>query len=304
MEAENVIQNSMKYINDHMEEALTVGQIAEMAGYSEYHFSRMFRQKTGISVMEYVKGERLRRASVEIRNGSKIVDVAIKYGWESHNGFTKAFKKAFGYCPALLRAMVIGMEQLGGMSMNRKTIVGPDEHAEKQVLFEAVKERIKEENPEEDVRNLEQIYLYACQIYQGKKRYSGDEYITHPLHTALLLADMEAEPETILAGLFCDALKKTETTMEDLRKYLPKKVADLIEEKAAAESDRETELWEQVTLLRIAERLHNMKTIEWMDEEQRKKRAVETLEIFLPLAEKTGNHEIAEELKTLAEENL
>ena len=195
MEAENVIQNSMKYINDHMEEALTVGQIAEMAGYSEYHFSRMFRQKTGISVMEYVKGERLRRASVEIRNGSKIVDVAMKYGWESHNGFTKAFKKAFGYCPALLRAMVIGMEQLGGMSMNRKTIVGPDEHAEKQVLFEAVKERIKEENPEEDVRNLEQIYLYACQIYQGKKRYSGDEYITHPLHTALLLADMEAEPE-------------------------------------------------------------------------------------------------------------
>ena len=304
MEAENVIQNSMKYINDHMEEALTVGQIAEMAGYSEYHFSRMFRQKTGISVMEYVKGERLRRASVEIRNGSKIVDVAMKYGWESHNGFTKAFKKAFGYCPALLRAMVIGMEQLGGMSMNRKTIVGPDEHAEKQVLFEAVKERIKEENPEEDVRNLKQIYLYACQIYQGKKRYSGDEYITHPLHTALLLADMEAEPETILAGLFCDALKKTETTMEDLRKYLPKKVADLIEEKAAAESDRETELWEQVTLLRIAERLHNMKTIEWMDEEQRKKRAVETLEIFLPLAEKTGNHEIAEELKTLAEENL
>ena len=304
MEAENVIQNSMKYINDHMEEALTVGQIAEMAGYSEYHFSRMFRQKTGISVMEYVKGERLRRASVEIRNGSKIVDVAMKYGWESHNGFTKAFKKAFGYCPALLRAMVIGMEQLGGMSMNRKTIVGPDEHAEKQVLFEAVKERIKEENPEEDVRNLEQIYLYACQIYQGKKRYSGDEYITHPLHTALLLADMEAEPETILAGLFCDALKKTETTMEDLRKYLPKKVADLIEEKAAAESDRETELREQVTLLRIAERLHNMKTIEWMDEEQRKKRAVETLEIFLPLAEKTGNHEIAEELKTLAEENL
>lgn len=304
MEAENVIQNSMKYINDHMEEALTVGQIAEMAGYSEYHFSRMFRQKTGISVMEYVKGERLRRASVEIRNGSKIVDVAMKYGWESHNGFTKAFKKAFGYCPALLRAMVIGMEQLGGMSMNRKTIVGPDEHAEKQVLFEAVKERIKEENPEEDVRNLEQIYLYACQIYQGKKRYSGDEYITHPLHTALLLADMEAEPETILAGLFCDALKKTETTMKDLRKYLPKKVADLIEEKAAAESDRETELWEQVTLLRIAERLHNMKTIEWMDEEQRKKRAVETLEIFLPLAVKTGNHEIAEELKTLAEENL
>ena len=70
------------------------------------------------------------------------------------------------------------------------------------------------------------------------------------------------------------------------------------------EADMETDLLEQVTLLRLAERLHNMKTIEWIDEEQRKKRAAETMEIFLPLAEKTGNHEIAEELKTLAEENL
>ena len=66
----------------------------------------------------------------------------------------------------------------------------------------------------------------------------------------------------------------------------------------------ETDILEQVTLLRLAERLHKMKTIEWIDEEQRKKRAAETMEIFLPLAEKTGNHEIAEELKTLAEENL
>ena len=56
------------------------------------------------------------------------------------------------------------------------------------------------------------------------------------------------------------------------------------------EADMETDLLEQVTLLRLAERLHNMKTIEWIDEEQRKKRAAETMEIFLPLAEKTGNH--------------
>ena len=69
--------------------------------------------------MEYVKREKLQRASVEIRSGKKIMDAALKYGWESHNGFTKAFKKEFGYCPALLRAMVISMQRLGGKSMGR-----------------------------------------------------------------------------------------------------------------------------------------------------------------------------------------
>ncbi|WP_158099305.1 AraC family transcriptional regulator [Drancourtella sp. An57] len=304
MEAGTIIRKSKEYIEKHIDEVLTVAKIAGTVGYSEYHFSRIFRQETGVSVMEYVKSEKLRRASGDIRNGAKIVDTAVKYGWESHNGFTKAFKKEFGYCPALLRAMVMSMKQLGGKNMNEGMTGRPEEHAEKQMLFEKLKERVLTLNPEEDVRNLEQIYLYACQIYQGMKRYSGDEYITHPLHTALLLADMEAEPETILAGLFCDALKKTEATMKELRKYLPEKTADLIEAKAAEEADMETDLLEQVTLLRLAERLHNMKTIEWIDEEQRKKRAAETMEIFLPLAEKTGNHEIAEELKTLAEENL
>lgn len=303
MEAGTIIRKSKEYIEKHIDEVLTVAKIAGTVGYSEYHFSRIFRQETGVSVMEYVKSEKLRRASGDIRNGAKIVDTAVKYGWESHNGFTKAFKKEFGYCPALLRAMVMSMKQLGGKNMNEGMTGRPEEHAEKQVLFEKLKERVLTLNPQEDVGKLEQMYLYACQIYQGMKRYSGDEYITHPLHTALLLAEMEAEPETIYAGLFCDSLKKTDVTLVELRKHLPEKTADLLEEKMREETCEGT-LWEQAALIRLAERLHNMKTIEWIDEEQRKKRAAETMEIFLPLAEKTGNHEIAEELKTLAEENL
>lgn len=158
------------YIEKHIDEVLTVAKIAGTVGYSEYHFSRIFRQETGVSVMEYVKSEKLRRASGDIRNGAKIVDTAVKYGWESHNGFTKAFKKEFGYCPALLRAMVMSMKQLGGKNMNEGMTGRPEEHAEKQMLFEKLKEMVLTLNPEEDVRNLEQIYLYACQIYQGMKR--------------------------------------------------------------------------------------------------------------------------------------
>ena len=58
------------------------------------------------------------------------MDTAVKYGWESHNGFTKAFKKEFGYCPALLRAMVMSMKQLGGKNMNEGMTGRPEEHAE------------------------------------------------------------------------------------------------------------------------------------------------------------------------------
>ena len=110
MEAGTIIRKSKEYIEKHIDEVLTVAKIAGTVGYSEYHFSRIFRQETGVSVMEYVKSEKLRRASGDIRNGAKIVDTAVKYGWESHNGFTKAFKKEFGYCPALLRAMVMSMK--------------------------------------------------------------------------------------------------------------------------------------------------------------------------------------------------
>lgn len=304
MEAGTIIRKSKGYIEKHIDEALTVAKIAGAAGYSEYHFSRIFRKETGVSVMEYVKSEKLRRASEEIRNGAKIVDTAVKYGWESHNGFTKAFKKEFGYCPALLRAMVMGMEQLGGKNMNEEMAEKPEEHAEKQMLFEKLKESILTLNPQEDVRKIEQIYLYACQIYRGMKRYSGDEYITHPLHTALLLTDMEADPEIICAGLFCDVWKKTSVTMEELREHLPKKTADLLEGKMRRENNMEGESCGEIDLLLLAERLHNMKTIEWLDEEQRKRRAEETIEMFLPLAEKTGNTMVAKELKALAEKNL
>ena len=93
--------------------------------------------------MEYSKnGKNLQRASVEIRSGKKI------HGCSAENmdgslimGFTKAFKKEFGYCPALLRAMVISMQRLGGKSMGRTVNGRVDEHATKEQLFEILKKK-------------------------------------------------------------------------------------------------------------------------------------------------------------------
>ena len=88
-----IVEQSKEYIKKNIERSLTVAEIAGAVGYSEYYFSRLFKNETRTSVMEYVKREKLQRASVEIRSGKKIMDAALKYGWESHNGFTKALKR-------------------------------------------------------------------------------------------------------------------------------------------------------------------------------------------------------------------
>lgn len=295
-----IVEQSKEYIKKNIERSLTVAEVAGAVGYSEYYFSRLFKNETRTSVMEYVKREKLQRASVEIRSGKKIMDAALKYGWESHNGFTKAFKKEFGYCPALLRAMVISMQRLGGKSMGRTVNGRVDEHATKEQLFEILKKKVIQMYPSVDEKEIQYIYEYACEIYHGMERYSGDEYITHPLHTAILLADMETEYHTICAGLFCDVMQKRLVDRKELKKHLAEEVVELVV--GAGKEDLETreERKEQIVLIRLATRLHNMRTIDYMDGQQRKRRAEETCEIFVPLAEKTGNYEIAKELRELS----
>ncbi len=77
-----IVEQSKEYIKKNIERSLTVAEIAGAVGYSEYYFSRLFKNETRTSVMEYVKREKLQKASVEIRSGKKIMDTALKYGWE------------------------------------------------------------------------------------------------------------------------------------------------------------------------------------------------------------------------------
>lgn len=94
----------LRYIDDTVEQSPTLADIARRAGYSPYHFSRVFSRVMGESVMEYVRGRKLEHAAADIARGERLLDVALRYGFESHEGLTRAFKRRFGVTPRAFRA--------------------------------------------------------------------------------------------------------------------------------------------------------------------------------------------------------
>ena len=101
-----IIQTSADYIDTHLKDPLSVDALADMAGFSPYYFCRLFSLYMEMPVMEYVRRRRLTKAATEICAGRRILDVAMDYGFESHNGFSKAFRKVYGYSPDEYRRRV------------------------------------------------------------------------------------------------------------------------------------------------------------------------------------------------------
>ncbi len=101
MNRSQTLQSILYYIDDHITNDITSALVAEKAGYSVYHFSRIFTETVGISVMSYVTWRKLQYALYDLSLGEKVIDVAIKYGFETHGGFTKAFVHWFGFPPSL-----------------------------------------------------------------------------------------------------------------------------------------------------------------------------------------------------------
>ena len=97
------IQASLDYIEDHLKDDLTAETLARIAGFSPYHYYRVFQAYIGKPVMEYIRCRRLAYAVVELAQGRRILDVALDYGFETHNGFSKAFRKVYGCSPEVYR---------------------------------------------------------------------------------------------------------------------------------------------------------------------------------------------------------
>lgn len=97
----------LQYIDENLCETISLNELANIAGYSEYYFTRLFKANMNVTVMEYACRRRLIKALEDILAGKKIIDTAMKYGWQSHSGFTKTFNREFGFSPSLLRAMTI-----------------------------------------------------------------------------------------------------------------------------------------------------------------------------------------------------
>jgi GTP pyrophosphokinase len=295
-----LIFESQKYIEQHLEEKLSVSVIAEVFGYSEYHFSRMFSEYVGMSVMEYVKRRRLMKAAEDILGGMKIIDAAVKSSYESHSGFTKAFKKEFGYSPSLLGTIQMQLNELkGGNHMSKLFLKQIDEMESKENLYGILLECLDKNQIAYDVNNIKRAYEFSTKAYDGLYRHSGTEYITHPLNVAIILADVGANESTIIAGLMCDILTKTYICIKELEKNFPTQVIDIM--KGIADFDEKSP-WEQedIVMVKLAERLHNMRTLKFMDESRWKEKAVETIEAFIPLARKLGNNALMEEMNKLA----
>lgn len=273
-----------RYIRSHAKEALSIQGLAAQFGYSAYHFSRMFREEMGVTLMEYVKQQRLYGAAREIGNGRKILDAALEYGYETHSGFTRAFRSQFGYSPAFLKAFRIGealekgdWEQMGLYLRETKVHELPEE------LFAELLQVIREEGIVCDENHVRETYELAAKLYEGRMRKSGDAYLTHPLNTAILLGDMGADEDTICAGLLHDVWEMA----ADPEAYLSEApvtpdMAVILRE--YRDFDRYSSGEERAVLVALADRLHNMRTIEFTDPATWQERAKVTLEVYGPLA--------------------
>ena len=302
MELRTVILDSLKYIEENInEETIKAEDIAQNAGYSLYYFSRIFKRETGLSIMEYVKERRLIKASEEIASGKKIIDIALNYGYQSHGGFTKAFKNKFGFSPILLRAFNLQINFLGGNhDMKHVFMKSNDIHASKEELYAILTATMNDNMIGYDHEKIKKAYEFACMAHSDKKRYSGDDYVTHPINVAILLAEMEASEDVIIAGLLHDIIiEKTCIPIEEVRKDFSDKIADII--LRSVEFDRNDNITDEaVIMVKIADRLHNMRTIKFIDESHWKDKAKETLEIFLPIAAKMNNEKVMAELNDLS----
>lgn len=183
----------------------------------------------------------------------------------------------------------------------------------------ALIEQMKSYTPDLDADGIMAAVEFAKHMHEGQTRMSGEPYYTHPLEVAGILADMRMDPATIKTAILHDTLEDTPATYEDLAKKFSPEVADLvngvskltkIESQTAqgkqAENFRKLVLAMsediRVLLVKLADRLHNMRTLHHFDDRPDKRRRIaqETLEIYAPLAERIGIHKIKEELEDLA----
>lgn len=296
-----IMLDSLKYIEANINETITAEDIAKQAGYSLYYFSRMFKKQVGLSVMEYVTERRLIRASEDIVNGSKIIDVALDYGYQSHSDFTKAFKNRFGFSPSLLRGFSFQVNWLGGnCNMSHVFMKNTGVHAEKEELYTLLITTINENMLDYDQEEIKKAFEFACRAHVGEKRYSGDDYITHPINVAIILTEMGASEDTIIAGLLHDIdFEKNSRYLDEVENGFSDRIVKIIKGVRKLNANGDV-IDEEVVMVKLADRLHNMRTIEFIDEVRWKEKAKETLDIFAPMAAKLNNEKLLAEFNDLS----
>src|SRR5574341_1396246 len=185
------------------------------------------------------------------------------------------------------------------------------------IRFEDLVEKVRAYSPEADLELLRRAYVFSAFEHKGQVRHSGEPYMVHPLEVADFLAELKLDVVTVAAGLLHDVVEDTLTTPERIREKFGEDVAHIVEgvtkigaipfsssEERQAENFRKMLLAMvddiRVILVKLADRVHNMRTLHHLPEERRVKIAQETLDIYAPIANRLGMSKVKNELEELS----
>lgn len=200
-----------------------------------------------------------------------------------------------------------------------KEFMTPDE------LYQVLIKHVQKYHPSDDISMIEKAYRVASEAHKDQRRKSGEPYIIHPLHVAIILADLEMDKETIVAGLLHDVVEDTVMTEDLIAREFGAEVAQLVDgvtklaniplsSGSGSESDARLEMQAEnlrkmflamakdirVIIIKLADRLHNMRTLKYQKPESQQRIAKETLEVYSPIAQRLGISKIKVELDDLS----
>lgn len=184
-------------------------------------------------------------------------------------------------------------------------------------MLENLLAQIQQYNPNSDLSLIIKAYNFAEAAHEGQVRKSGEKYFVHPVEVARILAELEMDDSTIVAGLLHDVIEDTKYSYEQIKKEFSEEIAILVEgvtklgnftyetkEERQAESLRKMFIAMakdiRVIIIKLADRLHNMRTLKYMNENKKKEKAMETIEIYAPIAHRLGISKIKWELEDLS----
>src|SRR4026209_1742204 len=189
------------------------------------------------------------------------------------------------------------------------------------IRIEDIVEKVAANHAQADLDLLRRAYLFSAKEHKGQKRASGESYLVHPLEVANILADMKLDEVSVATGLLHDVVEDTLVDLDTIRRYFGEEITHLVDgltkiaqisnlsrEKQQAENVRKMVLAMvtdvRIVLIKLADRLHNMRTMEFLKPEKRVRISQETLDIYAPIAHRLGMGKVRSELEDLAFQNL
>ena len=207
------------------------------------------------------------------------------------------------------------VEEIRQADANVKTM---EDFTSPDVLYDELIRSVRKYHPSDDISMIEKAYKIAYDAHKDQRRKSGEPYIIHPLCVGIILADLELDKETIVAGLLHDVVEDTVMTSEQLREEFGDEVALLVDgvtklgqlnysaDKVEVQAENLRKMFLamakdiRVILIKLADRLHNMRTLKYMKPEKQKEKARETMDIYAPIAHRLGISKIKVELDDLS----